>query len=238
MKEAFYFPHFCNARNDIKIKRMMKQLGNEAYAIYFMLLEVLREQPGMKYPLHDIDLLEDELRTSKEKITLVIQRYDLFEIDENNFFSPRLIEYMQPYLEKRQRALNAINKRWGTDTNVNTNVDTKRVEQSRVEQSREINADAPLSFDFVSFLSYFNQNRGQMPEIANITDRRRQLIEALLTVHSKKHIFTVLNKAKESRFLQGQNERGWKATLDWLIIIENFEKVLAGNYDNKKNTYQ
>lgn len=138
MKEAFYFPHYSNARNDRKLRRLMKDLGPEGYAIFFMLLEVLRDQPDMKYPLSDVDLLETEFMTSMVKIQGVINRYDLFEIDKDNFFSPKLHLYMQPYLEKRERALTAINKRWGkTDTNVNTNVDTKRVEQSRVEERRE-----------------------------------------------------------------------------------------------------
>jgi len=56
-KEGYYFPHFCNARNDLKILRLRKDLGEEGYGIYFMLLELLREQPELRYPCDDIDLL-------------------------------------------------------------------------------------------------------------------------------------------------------------------------------------
>ena len=56
MKDAYYFPHFCNARHDRKIKRVTKELGVEGYGIYFMVLEVLREQTDFKYPLSEIDL--------------------------------------------------------------------------------------------------------------------------------------------------------------------------------------
>jgi hypothetical protein len=41
-KDAYYFPHFYNARHDRKIKRLRKDLGIEGYGIFFMLLEVLR----------------------------------------------------------------------------------------------------------------------------------------------------------------------------------------------------
>jgi len=121
-KDAYYFPHFSNARGDRKIKRLMKDLGLEGYGIYFMTLEVLREQPNFKYPLGDLDLLADEMRTSEAKLKAVIKSYDLFEKDEEeNFFSPKLILYLQPYLEKSKRAQLAAKKRWNKVKEVNQN---------------------------------------------------------------------------------------------------------------------
>lgn len=107
-KDAYYFPHFCNARNDRKLRRVRKELGVEGYGIYFMILEVLREQKDFRYPMDDIDLLADEFRTSDQKVRVVVCNYDLFEVDDNEqFFSPKFIEYLSPYLEKKQR--NRIN---------------------------------------------------------------------------------------------------------------------------------
>lgn len=103
-KDAFYFPHFCNARQDRKIKRVRKELGLEGYGIYFMLLETLREQQEFKFPTEDIDLLADEFGTSEQKIRTVICNYDLFQLDNNeNFFSVSFIKYLTPYLEGKQR---------------------------------------------------------------------------------------------------------------------------------------
>ena len=103
-KDAFYFPHFCNARQDRKIKRVRKELGLEGYGIYFMLLETLREQQEFKFPMEDIDLLSDEFGTSEQKIRTVICNYDLFQLDnEENFFSVSFIKYLTPYLEGKQR---------------------------------------------------------------------------------------------------------------------------------------
>ncbi len=111
-KQAYYFPHFLNARNDNKVLKLRRVLGIEGYGIFFMLLEVLREQNDMRYPLSGLSELEFDFRTSKEKIGTVIHDYDLFKIDNDNFFSPRLIEYMQPYFEKSERARVAANKKW------------------------------------------------------------------------------------------------------------------------------
>ena len=86
----------------------MKQLGIEGYAIYFMLLEVLRDQTDLCYPMEDIDLLADEFGTSEQKVRAIICNYHLFDVDdEDQFFSPKFNEYLAPYLE--QKEVNRIN---------------------------------------------------------------------------------------------------------------------------------
>jgi hypothetical protein len=106
-KEAFYFPHFCNARHDRKIRRLRKDLGVEGYGIYFMLLETLREQQDLMYPLEDLDLLAEEFNVAEAKVKVAILNYGLFEIDEDQkFFSPKMLVYLEPYFKmKEQRKL-------------------------------------------------------------------------------------------------------------------------------------
>jgi hypothetical protein len=112
-KDAYYFPHFSNARSDRKILRVRKELGIEGYAIYFMLLETLREQTNLRYPLEDIDLLADDFGSSESKVRTVVCNYNLFDVDEEqNFFSIKQILYLQPYIERSARARLAANKRW------------------------------------------------------------------------------------------------------------------------------
>jgi len=109
-KDAFYFPHFSNARNDRKILRLRRELGTEGYGIYFMILEILRDSSDYKYPIEDIDLLADEFKVSEPKVRTVICNYQLFEIDQNQmFFSAKFNEYLAPYLRmKEQRRLAGI----------------------------------------------------------------------------------------------------------------------------------
>lgn len=103
-KEAFYFPHFCNARHDRKIRRLRKELGTEGYGIYFMLLETLREQQDLMYPLEDLDLLAEEFNVSEAKVRVAICNYGLFEIDqEQKFFSPKMLVYLEPYFKMKEQ---------------------------------------------------------------------------------------------------------------------------------------
>jgi hypothetical protein len=112
-KDAYFFPHFSNARHDRKLKRVIKDLGPEGYGLYFMLLEVLREQVDFRYPLSDVDLLAEEFKTTDVKLNAVIRHYDLFQVDENeNFISLKLVFYLQPYIEASERARLAARKRW------------------------------------------------------------------------------------------------------------------------------
>ena len=139
-KDAFYFPHFSNARTDRKILRLRKELQIEGYGIYFMLLEVLRDTPNFKYPLEDIDLLAVEFNTSEQKIRTVICNYGLFEIDENqHFFSEKFDEYLQPYLKmKEQRRMAgkaSAAKRMLNDRS--TTVQQSKVKESKVKKIKE-----------------------------------------------------------------------------------------------------
>ena len=141
-KDAYYFPHFSNARHDRKVKRLIKELGVEGYGVFFMLLEVLREQLDYRYPIDDIDLLADEFGTSEQKVRVVICNYKLFILDEeNNFFSPKFIEFMQPYLKmKDQRKLagmaSAEKRRQRSLNGRETVVEQSKVKESKVKESK------------------------------------------------------------------------------------------------------
>ena len=115
-KDAYYFPHFSNARNDRKLRRIRKELGAEGYGIYFMLLEVLREQSNFAYPLDDIDLLADDLGTSEQKVRTIVANYGLFEVNEReHFFSANLLKYLEPYFQRKNHARIAAKKRWDNE---------------------------------------------------------------------------------------------------------------------------
>lgn len=198
-KDAFYFPHFCNARHDRKIKRVLKELGIEGYGIYFMLLEVLREQIDFKFPLNDIDLLADEFGTSDVKVDSVIRRYDLFQIDEEgNFFSLKQILYLQPYIEKTQRARTAALKRWGDVnsnrliTNINdanalqmqcdSNADAMQGKESKGKESKGDN-----NGEFEIWWNMYNKKTGKHKTLLRFSRLSKKEIEAIME-HTPKYI--------------------------------------------------
>ena len=239
-KDAYYFPHFSNARHDRKIKRITKELGVEGYGIYFMILEVLREQTDLKYPVQDIDLLADEFGTSEQKVRIVITNYDLFTIDEDEmFFSPKQNEYLQPYFKSSERARDAANKRWEKqkqlpekcDGNANamqmqSDGNASKVKKSKEEKSKE-EVDCP------SIIEYYNNTCTSMPKVEKLTAGRKKLINARCKEHGHEDINKAIKMASESEFLSGKNDRGWIANFDWIFNATNFVKIIEGNYSKK-----
>lgn len=185
-KEAFYFPHFCNARHDRKIRRLRKELGTEGYGIYFMLLETLREQHDLMYPLEDLDLLAEEFGVSEAKVRVAICNYGLFEIDEEQkFFSPKMLVYLEPYFKmKEQRKIagqKSADKRKSLEisTTVQQPFNDRSTKESKVNKSKESKVNeikveysldemlspyiADLGIEYNNFYSYWSEknNKGK-----------------------------------------------------------------------------
>ena len=112
---AYYFSHDSNAKDDPKCMLLIDQLGLEGYGIYWVLVEVLREQNGFQYPLNLVPILARRYNTTAEKMLTVIKKYGLFEVVEDTFFSLSLIKRMDKMNtsieQKRQAGIASAEKR-------------------------------------------------------------------------------------------------------------------------------
>ena len=81
MKDAYYFSHDSNARNDQRIIKLRRKYGAEGIGIYWMIIEILREQEGYKLGLDDdsIENIAYDLRVEQDILEDVILHFDLFE---------------------------------------------------------------------------------------------------------------------------------------------------------------
>lgn len=103
-KDAYYFPHDSNAKDDPKCVLLIEQLGMEGYGIYWMLIETLREQPDYTYPVANIPALGRRYNTTAEKVKTVVYNYGLFTVkDDKIFFSDSLNRRMLVLEEKRAK---------------------------------------------------------------------------------------------------------------------------------------
>ena len=59
-----------------------------------------------------------------------------------------------------------------------------------------------------------------------LSDTRRKAINARLDKFSLEEIISVLEKAEQSNFLKGANNRNWKADFDWIMSDRNMAKIL------------
>jgi len=103
-KDAYWFTHDSNAKDDPKCMLLIDQLGLEGYGIYWLLVETLRDQPDYKYPLVLLPVLAKRYQTSGEKMKAVVLNYELFQIEDDKFFfSPSLNNRMKKWEKKREQ---------------------------------------------------------------------------------------------------------------------------------------
>jgi len=87
---------------------------------------------------------------------------------------------------------------------------------------------------YIEIIESYKNNCPNMPEIKILTDQRKKTINARLKEHSMEIINQVLEIAGRSDFLNGKNDKKWKANFDWVMNPSNFIKILEGNYENKQ----
>lgn len=90
------------------------------------------------------------------------------------------------------------------------------------------------NIDFKKLLVFFNANRGVFPEVKKMSEVRKTRILNLAKNYGKETIQIVIEKARDSDFLQGNNKEGWTANFDWIFKPANFLKILEDNYENRE----
>ncbi|MFA5787979.1 MAG: hypothetical protein WDA71_13535 [Actinomycetota bacterium] len=73
-----------------------------------------------------------------------------------------------------------------------------------------------------------------LPQVTSLPPTRRSKLEARLKAPERTRAWWLdyFTRIRSSPLCCGQNDRGWRATLDWAVRSEDVvAKVLEGNYD-------
>lgn len=65
----------------------------------------------------------------------------------------------------------------------------------------------------------------------SLDSRRGKAMTARVNENGIEAVLEAIGKIRDCRFFHGENKRGWVATLDWLLDVDNFQKVSEGQYD-------
>lgn len=90
-----------------------------------------------------------------------------------------------------------------------------------------------VDFDFI--VKLFHDRCPSFPRVIKITDKRKTKIRLRFEEmgFSFERLQEVFDKAENSMFLRGDNNRSWKADFDWMMAnSQNWVKILEGKYDN------
>lgn len=146
MKDSYYFPHDSNAAGDPKCIVLIEELGLEGYGIFWVLIEHLRDQPDYRAPVRIIPALARRYNTTEGKMNAVINRYDLFQIEDDQFFYSASLRSRMERVDARRKALSEAGqrgnlKRWGSGG------DREAIaEQSHQSKTKQITSKQSRSF--------------------------------------------------------------------------------------------
>jgi hypothetical protein len=117
-KEAYYFSHDSNAKDDPKILQLRMELGWEGYGLFWALIELLRNESDYRMRTH-YKSIAFALQTQEDTIKKLINDFDLFVINEQYFWSESLLKRMELKEERSEKARESAKKRWNQTNDAN-----------------------------------------------------------------------------------------------------------------------
>jgi hypothetical protein len=105
---AAYFSHDAGMRNDLKVKAIRNKFGNDGYAVWCMLLEVLTESENFECAFDELskELLAADFNVTSSELTEIVYYcviLKLLVIDGDKLYSNNLKKRFKPLVDKRQR---------------------------------------------------------------------------------------------------------------------------------------
>ena len=143
-KEAYYFSHDSNAKDDPKILQLRMEMGWEGYGLFWAIIEMLRNESDFRMRTH-YKGIAFALQTHEDSIKKLINEFDLFKLDEQYFWSESLLKRMELKEERSEKARESAKKRWNRDIDANAmrthsdgNADAMQLKESKGKEIKEI----------------------------------------------------------------------------------------------------
>lgn len=115
--------------------------------------------------------------------------------------------------------------------------DSQKVRANNISNNKTNNKSISKDIDNKEvewFLKNYHETCVSLPRVMKLSDKRRKAIIKILNKFSKDDILDCFDRIEESDFLIGNNDRGWKADIDFILREDKFINILEGKYGGKK----
>jgi hypothetical protein len=183
MKTSYYFSHDYNARQDIKIRRMIIKHGMTAYGIWWAIIEDLYNNANALET--DYECIAIDLRVDIELVKAVINDFDLFVIKDGYFGSMSVQNRIDERNLRSKKAADSANVRWSKDANaLQPQSESNAIKERKGKEKKE--KESILDFDLF-YLPYPKKKAKGDAEKAwkKLTDEERQMAIDALPNHVK-----------------------------------------------------
>jgi len=159
------------------------------------------------------------------------QIFDKFEKVDEHYFNKRLkIEAEKRANFCKSRSENRDGKK---------NLKPKKTRKSYVKHMENKNEDEIKNvIDYEELRLLYNNNRDKLSECIALNDQRKGFINERVKEHGIEKVKEVILSACKSDFLNGKNDKNWKADFEWIVRPTNFLKILEGRFINSVETTQ
>ena len=135
-KDTFYFSHDYNARNDEKIKRLIRKHGMQGDGVFWSIVEDLYNNANALRL--DYDGIAYDLRSDSDTVFSVINDFDLFVFDVNTFGSLSVQKRLDERNDKSIKARESANKRWNNANALQPQSDSNAIKERKGKEIKEI----------------------------------------------------------------------------------------------------
>lgn len=249
-----YFPHFVKGGRTIFI--LEDRFGNDGYAFWFKVLEILGEAEGHFYDCSNGSnwafLLAKTHLTEEEANNIISVLIDLGKIDAELWAAKRIlwVDNFVKNLSEVYRTRHSdlpLKPCFEPENPVKEEVISEKTEvqegfsagkhakekESKGEERKE------KKYPYQGICDLWNSICVSLPKIAKLTEARKQKIRSRLDEFGCQPeewlttVETLFKRVQASDFLTGR-KTDWKASFDWVFDNgKNWVKVTEGNYDNK-----
>lgn len=262
-KDAFYFSHDGNARNDEKLLAVRMKYKWEGYGLFWAIVEKLRETTN--YVLSkDYNLIAFDLRCNASLIKSIIEDFGLFDFTDCGkfFYSERLLSDMKIKEEKSNKARESVGLRWsktliskGKNTNVlqsknesNTKKEKKINKGNEIKESKEDSVLFFVSENFKPVFEKWLKYKSDRKEKYKSEDSEKACYEKLLKLSegSPETAMEIVNQSmannwaglfelKEKSFAKKENKTFAQHAENVMTAREKAFKLIEEKYANESN---
>lgn len=108
-----------------------------------------------------------------------------------------------------------------------SNKNKKRIEDNKNIKEKNRN----------KIVEIYNAHCTNLPQVQKITEKREKAIDKFLKDYTEEQFVDICKIANQSDFLQGNNDRNWKADFDFLMRTDKATAILEGKYSKNGSSF-
>ncbi len=251
-----YFPHYVKSGRTIFI--LESKFGNDGYAFWFKLLEILGESEGHYYDCsisNNWEYLLAKTRCDENTANEIIETLISLGKIDGELWNEKRIVWCKNFVDNLSFAYNKrhvklpsapsfLPENYSSDAvSVEKTISESEFSERKADKEKERKDKERKEekiYPYQDIINLWSKKCGdKLSRVVKLTESRKRKIRSRLDEFGSREewmstIEVLFDKVAASDFLCGESDKGWRASFDWLFENEkNWVKVIEGNYDNR-----